>query len=116
MRWMPLLMAGAVLAGCTPQMQEDINYAWFKEQQRWNARDRTQDFRDLFAVDEVYPSYAHQEREADREVCFHPNSQRRVVTQNGVSDQIDYTWCVLQPYDDTLGQRLDGRPAVGGNG
>lgn len=111
-----LLCVAMAASACTPHMQEQWDYAWYKQKKNWYARDRGQDFKDLFGVSALYDSHERQEEQADQRVCFHPNSQRRVVMQDGVADRMDYTWCVLQPYenDEGLGQRLDGRPAPRG--
>ena len=107
-----LLCVAVAASACTPHMQEQWDYAWSKQKQNWYARDRAQDFRDLFGISSLYKGYGQDERAQDERICLHPNGQRRVTTQGGVNDQYDYTWCVLQPYEpaDGMGQRLDGRP------
>jgi hypothetical protein len=110
---MPLLIAAVTLAACTPALQDRVNEAWAHDVNNWNARDRGQDFIDFFGLSAFRKSTpSGQEQAADQRTCFHPNSQRRVMVQDGVSDRYDYRWCVLQPYEpaDGNGQRLDGRP------
>lgn len=110
---MLLVVAGSLLAtGCSPALQENFNHAYRKDMDQLQTREWAAEFKKFFAVDEVYRSYALKEKEAERDVCFHPNSQRRVIRQEGVSDHMDYTWCVMAPPADNLGSRLDGRPDV----
>lgn len=110
--WAGFLVMG--VAGCTPHLREELDYAYRKEMQRWGASDRFQDTKDFFDFDRVVNSFSLQEKQAEREVCFHPNAERRVTTQNGISDRVDYTWCVMQPYDgEGMGQRVGGRPDIG---
>lgn len=107
------LIAVLILTGCTPAMRDDINYAVFKEQQRWNGVDRGQQFRDWFDLDAMFNTYEGQEAQAEREICRHPNQNRRTTLQSDVSDQFDYTECAAQPLPrEAPGQRLVGRPAV----
>lgn len=98
------------LTACSPALQERFHDALRHDQKVWASRDWGQGMKDLFEVDKLAPTYAMKERAADNEVCFHPTSQQRVMQQNGVADQVDYTWCALSPYGEQ-GQRLDGRPA-----
>ncbi|MCP5405726.1 MAG: hypothetical protein H6922_05855 [Pseudomonadaceae bacterium] len=114
MRVFSLLIAVTALGGCTQAMQEQLDYAIYKDMQRWQARDRVQDFRDMFALDEIYPTYAYLEREEGKELCFHRNAVKRVVMEDGISDAASYTWCPMDPYDNDAGQRMVGRPQVGG--
>lgn len=108
-----LLAALVALPACTEHLRESVSHAWHKDMQRWHARDRMDDVRTALALDRLYPTYAYQQQQAEREVCLHPNSAQRVVVQDGVSDRVDYVWCVMEPYGDNAGQRLDGRPGTG---
>jgi hypothetical protein len=107
------LMAVLILTGCTPTMKEDINYAIYKERQRWNATDRVQEFKDFFDYDALFQTYEGKERQAEREVCLHPNKQYRVTRQGNVEDRVEYIHCVVQPLPrEEPGQRLNDRPRV----
>lgn len=107
------IIFGLILTACTPAMRENINYAYFKEQQRWNGSDRWQDFKDLFDFERLYNSYGYQEAQANKEICRHPNQNRRVTTQGNVEDGVEYTECAVQPGPaEPMGQRLTGRPRV----
>jgi hypothetical protein len=111
MKWLWAVCLVMGVTGCTPYMREQIDYAIYKERQRWAARDRLQDTKDFFDFDRTVNSFSHQEREAEKRICFHPDSQRRVTMQDGVNDRVNYTWCVMQPYDgEGMGQRMQGRP------
>lgn len=108
-----VIIFGLILSGCTPTMQDDIDYAVFKERQRWSSSDRVQDFKDFFAFDSLFRTYEGQERKAEREICLHPNRQYRVTRQDNVEDRVEYIHCAVQPpVREEGGQRLIGRPTV----
>lgn len=107
------ILFGLILSGCTPTMKEDINYAIFKEKQRWNTADRSQEIRDFFDFDALFNTYDGQERRADHEICLHPNKQYRVTRQDNVDDRVEYIHCAVQPpAREEGGQRMMGRPTV----
>lgn len=107
------LMALLILTACTPTMREDINYAIFKEQQRWNATDRQQEFRDWFDFDRIFGPYDSAEAKADREICLHPHKRYGVTRQDNVEDRVAYTQCAVAPENrEEQGQRLKSRPRV----
>ncbi len=109
--WRHLVGVGAVLvvSACTDTMLDDMRHGWQQDMHKWDVVNRDGGFREFFEVDHVLNTYAHQEREADKEVCLHKNGGTRILTQNGVIDSVPYTWCVLQPYGTDMGQRLDAR-------
>ena len=109
-RTVTLLAAALTLGACSELLQERIDYAIHKDQERLTGRDWGQSLAELFELDKAYVTYARKEQIADNEVCFHPTSQRRVIQQEGVSDRVDYVWCALAPPVNEVGERLDGRP------
>ncbi|RYG58733.1 MAG: hypothetical protein EON60_12450 [Alphaproteobacteria bacterium] len=46
----------------------------------------------------------------EKKICGHPNSQNRVVVQEGVNDSYSYRRCPLAPYDTAGGSRMGVRP------
>ncbi|PZP40663.1 MAG: hypothetical protein DI585_00100 [Pseudomonas fluorescens] len=59
---------------------------------------------------DIFPTASRKERLAEQQICLHKNGQNRVVTQDGVSDQLAYRRCALSPYAMDGGSRMGIRP------
>lgn len=102
-----------VVAGCLPayereQLARDWNQGWAQ----WKSTDLNAMMNTLTGLD-IQPGQANGEivaygqSEDDRVLCLHPNSEERVISENGVSDHINYRRCPVSPYPTrSLGERL----------
>lgn len=108
-----LVCGGVMLAGCGVVGEERAYYM----QRDWDRikgpfwQDAGED---LNNGDAIALTATQKEARNERGICGHPNSQERVVTQNGVSDSYEYRRCALAPYDQKGGSRMGIRPD--GNG
>lgn len=105
-----LAALGVGLAGCSGMLSEDNKYYLKKD---WDQL-RMYDWRSTADQVEsgIWPSPTQREAEAEKKICLHKNGENRVVTQNGVSDAVEYKHCVLADYPSGMaagGGRLTGR-------
>lgn len=94
-------------------MHPDTQYALRKDWQDFKDYDWMSNAKDVTGWREAFPTATESEKLANRETCLHGNSENRVITQNGVSDEIGYRRCVLDPYPqgpNTPGLRMGNRP------
>ncbi len=103
------LLAVALLAGCA-WVGEERAHAMRKEWQQFTITSFTDIGADVTGFTELFPSPQAKEQAAEQRICLHPNSRNRIVTQNGVNDELAYRRCPLAPYDTQGGSRMGIRP------
>lgn len=106
----PLLLTGlcAWLAACS-WVGEERMYHMQKDWERvkgpvWDGSV------DKLGLGSVWATPQQREAANEQQICGHPNSRNRLVTQNGVSDAYGYRRCALAPYDNAGGSRMGIRP------
>ena len=108
-----LALTVVALAGCGI-VGEERSYYMQKDWQRLKTMDWFGTAGDVTGLNEAFPSPQRKEQLAEQQICLHKNSQNRIVTQNGVSDELAYRRCPLAPYQTDGGSRMGIRPD--GNG
>ena len=104
-----LLLAGALLvAGCGVVGEERMAYM----QRDWDRLKGPvwSESAETVGFDELSLTAKQKEAANEKAICGHPNSQNRVVTQDGVNDSFGYKRCPLAPYDMKGGTRMGNRP------
>ncbi len=106
----PLLLTGlcAWLAACG-WVGEDRMYYMKKDLERLKGPAWSEGAEHL-GLSEAVGTAKAKELANEKKICGHPNSQNRIVTQNGVSDSYGYRRCPLAPYDTAGGSRMGIRP------
>lgn len=105
-----ILAATALLGGCGSWVGEDRSYDMQQEWHQFSHFDWVRSAGEISGFHETFPSAADKERMNEEKICEHPNSQERVVTQDGISDAVVYRRCPLAPYSNDGGSRLGNRP------
>jgi hypothetical protein len=103
------VMALALLAAGCGIVGEERGYYMKKDWERIKGPFWDDAGEDLGAGN-VAVTAKQKEAKAELGICGHPNSQERVVTQNGVSDAYQYRRCPLAAYDQKGGSRMGIRP------
>lgn len=57
-----------------------------------------------------FPTFAQAEQQQLMWMCWHPDTERRVIKVNEVNDQFYYTRCTLTPYPPVKPHRMQGKP------
>jgi hypothetical protein len=124
------LAAGtALLAGCMPaETAYQTRRQWDQGWDSWRATDwhgvwakltglddapgptAQETWYKVTGFDDMFPSAAQREAQGDLAVCANRWGENREISQNGISDAVDYRRCSVSPYPTTMGQRLGGRP------
>lgn len=106
----PLLLTGLCvwLAGCSVIGEERMYYM----KKDWDRLKGPvwSDSADKLGFGEAVGTTKATELANEKKICGHPNSQNRIVTQDGVSDSYGYRRCPLAPYDMSGGSRMGVRP------
>ena len=110
-RFLPPLLLTALcawLSGCS-WMGEERSYHMQRDWERMKGAVWS-DSQSKLGLDDALPTARQKELAHEKQICGHPNSQNRVVTQNGVNDSYGYRRCPLAPYDMSGGSRMGLRP------
>ena len=107
------LAVACLLAGCA-WVGEERTHAISKEWQQFKSTSYLNVGADVSGFTELFPSPQAKETQAEQRICLHPNSRNRIITQNGVNDELAYRRCPLAPYATEGGSRMGIRPD--GNG
>lgn len=91
-------------------MSQDAQYAMAQDWHNFKTYNYIGAVKDMSGFSEAFPSAAAREQAADNAICLNPNGSNRVMTQNGIEDQVDYRRCALGPYATNVGQRIGRRP------
>jgi hypothetical protein len=98
------------VAGCLPpQTREDVQRDWDKGVADWQATDWNHMLNQVTGLPLAPESPGRAEGVADdnRLLCLNRNSEERVISENGVSDYVQYRRCPVSPYPTrSLGGRL----------
>jgi hypothetical protein len=99
-----------VVAGCLPpQTREDVQRDWDKGVADWQATDWNHMVNQITGLP-LAPEGAGRAESVtidDRLLCLNQNSEERVISENGVSDYVQYRRCPVSPYPTrSLGERL----------
>lgn len=93
-------------------MSDDQRYYMRKDWEQLKAFNWVSTAEDFTGFAEAFPSPTQREAREEARLCLHKNGSNRVITQNGVSDQVAYRQCVLRDTPTgtaAAGQRLMGR-------
>lgn len=111
---LPFMLICGLLGGCGSWVGEERSYDMQQEIKHDLGFGWAKDAYNSLDIDEIFQTSQQKEMANEQSICLHANSQERVVTQNGVSDAVDYRRCPLAAYPMDGGSRLGNRPD--GNG
>lgn len=96
------LLVAALSAACTPEIKQEMGATW----QEVKTFPYAATLAEFSGVRDAFPSNAMKVQDVDNQMCLHDESDERVASINGVSDQYYYRHCMLMPYPTLKPQRF----------
>lgn len=94
-----------LLTGCTPAIHQQLKKEWaaVTEYNYLETLSVATGYRNAF------PDNKEKMIRQDRNLCLHEDAHQRLITANGIEDQVGYNYCTLTPAPPATPHRWSGR-------
>lgn len=94
------------LAACTPEIKQAFSSEWSAAKE-FNYTDFA---RNATGLKKAFPTATEKELAHENTLCMHEDAHDRVLSANGIDDEVHYVRCTLSPSNGVqYPQRMDGR-------